>query len=197
METMDGLFSGRGPSPNEESLKSACREVRKTRADFGVGFDPDSDRGIIIDDLGRVLPPEKVAIIIARRRYRRGDLVISGFGCSMMLERELQKDGILVMRERVGDVFIANRVKNENAVLGVERSGHFFLPEFQYSDDPFSMSLAIAEVISKGEKLSALADEIPDYPYKQISIRLKEGPAGVMLRLKDCLAGMEPNSLDA
>ena len=193
---MDGLFSGRGPSPNEESLKPACQEVLKNQADFGVGFDPDADRGIIIDDLGRVLPPEKVAIIIARRRYKRGDLVISGFDCSMMLERELQKDGIRVLRERVGDVFVANRVKNEGAVLGVERSGHFFLPEFQYSDDPFAMSLAIAEIISQGEKLSVLADEIPDYPYKQISIRISEDPAGVMLRLKDALARMEPDTLD-
>jgi phosphomannomutase len=193
---MDGLFPGRGPAPNEESLQLACQEVQKNQADFGVGFDPDADRGIIIDDLGRVLPPEKVAIIIARRRYKRGDLVISGFDCSMMLERELQKDGIRVVRERVGDVFVANRVKNEGAVLGVERSGHFFLPEFQYSDDPFAMSLAIAEIISKGEKLSVLADEIQDYPYKQISIHLNEDPAGVMMRLKDALAAMEPDTLD-
>jgi phosphomannomutase len=193
---MDGHFPGRGPAPNEESLQPACQEVRKSQADFGVGFDPDADRGIIIDDLGRVLPPEKVAIIIARRRYKRGDLVISGFDCSMMLERELQKDGIRILRERVGDVFVANRVKNENAVLGVERSGHFFLPEFQYSDDPFAMSLAIAEIISEGQKLSSLADEIPDYPYKQISIRLNEEPAGVMLRLKDALDAMQPDTLD-
>jgi phosphomannomutase len=113
-----------------------------------------------------------------------------------MLERELEKDGIRVLRERVGDVFVANRVKDEEAVLGVERSGHFFLPEFQYSDDPFAMSLAIAEIISQGEKLSTLADGIADYPYKQIGIHLNEDPAGVMLRLKDALAGMEPDTLD-
>ena len=194
--TIDGLFPGRGPAPNEESLKSACEAVLQKHADYGVGFDPDADRGIIIDDLGRVLPPEKVAIIIARRRYKPGDLVISGFDCSMILERELEKDGIKVKRERVGDVFVANRVKDEGAVLGVERSGHFFLPEFQYSDDPFAMSLAIGEIISQGEKLSLLADEIPDYPYKQKSIRLKEDPAGVMLRLKDALAGQEPDTMD-
>ena len=194
--TIDGLFPGRGPAPNEESLKSACEAVLQEHADYGVGFDPDADRGIIIDDLGRVLPPEKVAIIIARRRYKPGDLVISGFDCSMILERELEKDGIKVKRERVGDVFVANRVKDDGAVLGVERSGHFFLPEFQYSDDPFAMSLAIGEIVSQGEKLSILADEIPDYPYKQKSIRLKEDPAGVMLRLKDALAGQEPDSMD-
>ncbi|HNY35615.1 MAG TPA: phosphoglucomutase, partial [Methanothrix soehngenii] len=194
--SMDGLFPGRGPAPNEESLKPACREVLRSQADFGVGFDPDADRGIIIDDLGRVLPPEKVAIIIARRRYKQGDLVISGFDCSMMLERELEKDKIIVKREKVGDVFVANRVKNEGAVLGVERSGHFFLPEFQYSDDPFVMSLAIAEIISGGEKLSVLADEIVEYPYLQKSIRLSEDPSVVMLRIKDALARMEPDTTD-
>ena len=35
----------------------------------------------------------------------------------------LEKDGIKVQREKVGDVFVANRVKNSGAVLGVERSG--------------------------------------------------------------------------
>lgn len=193
---MDGLFPGRGPAPSEKTLGEACRLVRQSGADFGVGFDPDADRGIIIDDLGRVLPPEKVAIIIARRRYGSGDLVISGFDCSMMLERELEKDGIGVVRERVGDVFVANRVKNENAVLGVERSGHFFLPEFQFSDDPFAMSLAIAEIISQGEKLSQLADEIREYPYRQKSIRLSEDPAKIMSRLASELSCEEPDTLD-
>jgi phosphomannomutase len=194
--TMDGLFPGRGPAPSDESLRGAAACVVENRADYGVGFDPDADRGIIIDDRGRVLPPEKVAIIIARARYSSGDLVISGFDCSMILERELEKDGIRVERERVGDVFVANRVKNSGAVLGVERSGHFFLPEFQYSDDPFAMSLAIGEIISEGEKLSALADRIPDYPYLQKSIRLQEDPARVMLRLKSALAHMEPDETD-
>ena len=194
--TADGHFPGRGPAPNEQSLRPACQQVLKKEADFGVGFDPDADRGIVIDDKGMVLPPEKVAIIITRARYKPGDLVISGFDCSMILERELEKDGIKVVRERVGDVFVANRVKNSKAVLGVERSGHFFLPEFQYSDDPFAMSLALAEIISGGEKLSDLAAMIPDYPYKQISVHLKEDPSAVMLRLTDSLASLEPDTTD-
>ena len=104
----------------------------------------------------------------------------------MMLERELEMDKIIVKREKVGDVFVANRVKNENAVLGVERSGHFFLPEFQYSDDPFVMSLAIAEIISDGEKLSQLADEIQEYrPYDSTDTALT--------KLQDNLAKYNPD----
>lgn len=194
--TMDGRFPGRGPAPDVESLRQASSTVIGSSADYGVGFDPDADRGIVIDDRGRVLPPEKVAIIIARHRYGPGDLVVSGFDCSMILEREMERDGMKVLRERVGDVFVANRVKSTGAVLGVERSGHFFLPEFQYSDDPFAMSLALGEVISEGQRLSDLADEIPDYPYLQRSIRLQQDPADVMANLKDALARMEPDTTD-
>jgi phosphomannomutase/phosphoglucomutase len=193
---MDGRFPGRGPAPSEESLHSATKKIVEDGADYGVGFDPDADRGLVIDDLGRVLPPEKVAIIIAERRYKPGDLVISGFDCSMILEKELEKKGIKVARERVGDVFVANRVKNSGAVLGVERSGHFFLPEFQYSDDPFAMSLAIGEIISEGEKLSELADRIPDYPYLQKGIHINEDPADVMQKLKERLAEQNPDTTD-
>jgi phosphomannomutase/phosphoglucomutase len=193
---MDGRFPGRGPAPSEESLRNASQKAVSTGADYGVGFDPDADRGLVIDDRGHIIPPEKVAIIISRRRYKPGDLVISGFDCSMILEKELEKDGIRVERERVGDVFVANRVKNSGAVLGVERSGHFFLPEFQYSDDPFAMSLALGEIISQGEKLSELADAIPDYPYLQKSIQLKENPADVMQRLKERLAEQNPDTTD-
>jgi phosphomannomutase len=143
-----------------------------------------------------IVPPEKVAIMLARRRYKPGDLVISGFDCSMILERELVPEGIRVQREKVGDVYVANRVKNTGAVLGVERSGHFFLPEFQYSDDPFAMSLAIGEILSEGQKLSELADEIPDYPFIQKSIKLQEDPSEIMHRLKDRLADKAPDTTD-
>lgn len=193
---MDGTFPGRGPRPTETTLAGSAAAVVEERADFGIGFDPDADRGIAIDDRGRVLPPEKVAIILASRRYSPGDLVISGFDCSMVLEERLRPLGFRVERERVGDVFIANRVKNEGAVLGVERSGHFFLPEFQYSDDPFAMALALAEVIASGERLSVLADAIPDYPYIEHSIELSAPAAEVMARLADRLAPLEPDRTD-
>lgn len=193
---MDGRFPGRGPAPDEESLRNAGRAVVEERADYGIGFDPDADRGIALDDQGRILPPEKVAIILARRRYKPGDLIISGFDCSMILERELEKDGFVVARERVGDVFVANRVKSTGAVLGVERSGHFFLPEFQYSDDPFAMSLALGEIISQGERLSELADQIPSYPYLQKSIRFREDPFRIMKKLEEALARFEPDTTD-
>jgi phosphomannomutase/phosphoglucomutase len=193
---MDGMFSGRGPNPTKESLQDSAKLVLEEKADYGVGFDPDADRGIIIDDLGRIIPPEKIAIILAKERYNPGDSVVSGFDCSMILEKELEPAGIKVIRERVGDVYVANRVKQTGAVLGVERSGHFFVPEIQYSDDPFAMSLLLGEIISDGQKLSELADEIPDYPYLQKSINCEIDPRVVMKRLEEELTHFKPDTTD-
>jgi phosphomannomutase/phosphoglucomutase len=192
----DGKFPGRGPAPTEESMQKAAECVVSRQADYGIGFDADADRGLIIDDKGRIVPPEKIAIILAKQRCHPGDLVIASFDCSMILERELEPEGIRVERERVGDVFIANKVKNSGAVIGVERSAHFFMPVFQYSDDPFAMSLALGEIISQGEKLSKLADQIPDYPYLQESIRIENDYARIMSRLEEKLAQLEPDTTD-
>jgi phosphomannomutase / phosphoglucomutase len=192
----DGMFPGRGSAPTKESLQEAAEYVVRSKADYGVGFDADADRGLIIDDKGRIVPPEKIAIIIARHRYGCGDLVIGGLDCSMILERELEPEGIKVERERVGDVYIANRVKDSGAVIGVERSAHFFIPEFQYGDDPFAMSLALGEIISEGLRLSDLSDMIPDYPYLETKIVLDKEPTVVMNILEERLAPQNPDKRD-
>jgi len=165
----DGNFPGRGAEPTEKTLEGASKLVVVANADFGIGFDADADRGIIIDNLGRVVPAEKVAIIIAREMIKvqkEKGKIVAGFDCSMLIEKECDKLGIEVIRSRVGDIFVANAVKEHQAMMGVEHTGHFFLPMFQYSDDPFTMSLKLAEILSKTNKrLSEIADRIPDYPH--------------------------------
>ena len=55
----------------------------------------------------------------------------------------------------------------------------------------------MGEIISEGQKLSELADLIPDYPYRQLSIRMdKVDPAAVMKVLGEKLASMKPDNTD-
>jgi len=58
------------------------------------------------------------------------------------------------------------------------------------------MSLALGEIVSRGERLSKLADAIPDYPYVQRSIRTEGSAAEVMRRLETDLASLEPDTTD-
>gem|GEM_PF-106819 len=166
----DGTFPGRGPTPSDKNLGAVADYVKRVGADFSVSFDPDADRGIVMDDLGRFVSPEKIAILIAKDAGR--GRVVAALDCSMAMEKTLAPLGIEVIRDRIGDLYISVSVKEHDATIGVERSGHFFLPEFQSSDDPFAMSAKLAEIVSNSDKpLSAMIDEIPDYPYHYESLR--------------------------
>ena len=188
----DGDFPGRGPNPNEKSLSQTASFLKKIEADFAVAFDADADRGIILDDKGRLVPPEKIAVIIARHAGVKGKIVAS-MDCSILLEKELSKEGIEVVREKVGDVFISKAVKRHNAIIGVERSGHFFIPSFHFSDDPFAMSSKLAEILSQSkEKLSSLVDNIPEYTYYSEYFECPENiKFDVMEKLKEEMSKLE------
>jgi phosphomannomutase len=161
----NGDFPGRGPNPDGKTMSYAGEIVRNVKGDFAVGFDADADRGIILDERGMLVPPEKIAVIIAQHHRKKGNVVAS-MDSSMLLERELKPLGIAVIREKVGDVFMAQAVKKHKAIIGVERSGHFFLPEFQASDDPFAMSAKVIEILSQTKKkLSEFTEKIPDLTY--------------------------------
>ena len=58
------------------------------------------------------------------------------------------------------------------------------------------MALALAEVIAGGERLSELADAIPDFPYIEHSVRLTAPAGDVMSRLARRLARLEPDTTD-
>jgi phosphomannomutase len=76
---------------------------------------------------------------------------------------------------RVGRAFLLNAVRELNAVIGGEKSNHFYFPEIWGFDDAVYATIRMAEIVARtGKKLSKLVDEIPKYP--SIPIRTFECP---------------------
>jgi phosphomannomutase len=121
---------------------------------------------VFVDDLGRVVQNEKIGIIISREILKKEKgTIIANMECSMIVEREIEKAGGKVERVRVGDVFVAEKIKETNALFAMETSAHYFTPEFYVFDDPVIVSLKLGEILSKSDRtLSSMADEIPSYP---------------------------------
>lgn len=165
-EQPDGTFPGRPSEPNEKNLAELRVAVVDRGADFGAGYDGDGDRVVFVDDLGRVVQTEKIGIIISRDilKKKKG-IIIANMECSMIVEKELEAAGGEVMRVRVGDVFVAEKIKECGALFAMETSAHYFTPEFYVFDDPVIVSLKLGEILSNtGRSLSSLVDEIPSYP---------------------------------
>jgi phosphomannomutase/phosphoglucomutase len=171
-EKPDGRFPNRPSEPNDKTLGDLKNIVIESGAEFGVGYDGDADRAMSVDDKGRTVPTEKIGVLLARDIIERKGpgVVVANVSCSMIVEEEIERLGGVVKRVRVGDVFVAEAIKEHNAILAIETSAHIFMPEFYIFDDPILATLQIAKILSnQPKKLSTLVDEIASYPYEEIN----------------------------
>jgi len=163
----DGTFPAHLPVPNEETLGELMNEVVRCKADFGVGYDGDGDRAVFIDEKGNLIPGDLTLLIFAKDvlQNNRGGKVIYELSCSMAVEEYVKELGGIPLVERVGHTFIMDKMIGENALLGGEKSSHFYFADVYGMDDGVYASMKMAEILSKtDEKLSEMVAALPQYP---------------------------------
>jgi phosphomannomutase len=167
----DPSFPNRDPEPTFESTKILREKVISEKADFGVAFDGDGDRGVIIDDKGRYLSGNQVGIILGKDilKESKNKKVVRTISCSMAIDEELKKYGAKIIETPVGHTFVISAVKKNKAVLGIEESNHIVIPKYFLFDDAILIPLKIAEILIKEKKkLSEIVDQIKIYPFEEI-----------------------------
>jgi phosphoglucosamine mutase len=164
-EKLDGSFPSHSPEPNETSLQQLMSEVKKAKADIGVGYDGDGDRAVFIDDKGRLLTGDFSSVVFAQDLITKNNRkVVIDVSCSSALEESIKAKNGTPIVERIGRPFMMTRVLQEHAVFGGERSGHFYFPHVYGLDDGTFASLKMTEILSKtNTSLSEVIDQIPKY----------------------------------
>jgi phosphomannomutase/phosphoglucomutase len=163
----DGTFPAHLPVPKEETLGELMKEVVRRKADFGVGYDGDGDRAVFIDEKGKLIPGDLTLLIFAKDALQkhRGGKVVYELSCSMAVEEYVKKLGGIPIVERVGHTFIMDKMIGEKALLGGEKSSHFYFADVYGMDDGVFASMKLAEILSKSdEKLSEMVASLPQYP---------------------------------
>jgi len=163
----DGTFPAHLPVPKKETLGELMKEVVRRKADFGVGYDGDGDRAVFIDEKGNLIPGDLTLLIFAKDilQKNRGGKVIYELSCSMAVEEYVKKLGGIPLVERVGHTFIMDKMISEKALLGGEKSSHFYFADVYGMDDGVYASMKLAEILSKSdEKLSEMVASLPQYP---------------------------------
>ncbi len=168
----DPNFPNRPSEPTFEATEKLRKMVLKEKADFGVAFDGDGDRGVIIDDKGRYLRGEQVGILLAKEmlKEKQRKKIVKTVACSMAIEEELRPLGAKIIEVPVGHTFVVSRANKEGALIGIEESSHIVMPDYFVFDDAILIPLKVAEILIKSrKKLSKLVDEIKNYPFKEIT----------------------------
>ncbi|MEA3254945.1 MAG: phosphomannomutase/phosphoglucomutase [Candidatus Altiarchaeota archaeon] len=172
----DGTFPNHHPDPTvDEVLKDLIKEVRKNKADLGVAYDGDADRAGFIDDKGGIIRGDQSLILFSREilKRHRGAKIIFEVKCSQALIEDIEMKGGVPIMYRTGHSFIKKKMKEENALLAGEMSGHFFFADDYYGyDDAIFASARMVELLSKStETFSQLISRIPRY-YSTPEIRI-------------------------
>jgi len=163
---VDGRFPNHHPDPsNPENLEDLIKEVVDTGADLGLAFDGDGDRLGLVDNNGNVIWADRQMILYARDTLSRkpGAKIIFDVKCSSLLPKDISEHGGEPIMSRTGHSFIKNKLKETDAELGGEMSGHIFFKDRWYGfDDALYTAARLLEIISKTDKTCAeIFSELP------------------------------------
>ncbi|MBF8264743.1 MAG: glmM [Dehalococcoidia bacterium] len=177
-------FFPRPSEPSPENLATLIQAVKTTGADLGLAHDGDGDRLVAVDDMGRVVPGDKLLILIANSLNARK--VITTVDASMIVEEA----GFQVLRTRVGDAFVSQEIKN-GGDFGGEAAGAWIFPQVSLCPDGIYAAAVVAHIVSK-ERLSVLVDAIPSYPILRASIPTDKQ---IMARIEEEFMRLQPLSV--
>lgn len=181
---LDGRFPNHVPNPLIKSnLKNLRKIVLRDKADFGIAFDGDMDRVAFVDEQGRVVNISFIGALLTENllgKIGKSGKVIYTSACSKIISETARKYGGKALREKVGHAYMKDRMRRENALLGVEHSGHFYFRENYFADSAIIAALIIIKIYSRakreGKRFSDLISEFERYSQAdEISIRLKKG----------------------
>jgi len=161
--TVDGTFPHHHPDPSDPAnLRDLIDSVAKLGADLGIAFDGDGDRLGVVDRHGEIISPDRVLMLFARDVLSRqpGATVIYDVKCSSHLKGQILDAGGSPLMWRTGHSLIKAKMRETDAELAGEMSGHFFFKERWYGFDDGLYSAARLLEILAGDLQERTPEEI-------------------------------------
>ena len=172
------------PEPVFVNLGDLCRKVVEVKADVGFAQDADADRVAIVDENGRFIGEEySLALAVAAVLPKRPGKVVANLSTSRMSDDVARRYGSEVVRTKVGEVNVAERMMEVGAVIGGEGNGGVIDPRVHYGRDSLSgIAIVLQHMAETGRKLSELAADIPAYHMKKTKIECTRDVALELVR---------------
>jgi phosphoglucosamine mutase len=178
--TMGASPNGFNINENVGATKPAAlaKMVLEKQADFGLAFDGDGDRLIMIDHEGHIVDGDEVLYIIAASRLAQGALngpVIGTLMTNLGLEHALSRFGVELKRAAVGDRYVMEMMLAHDSTLGGESSGHIICRDRLAAGDGIVAALQVMEAMqSSGKSLKELRQGMDKYPQCLVNVKTTE-----------------------
>lgn len=150
---VDGRFPNHHPDPTiEANLLDLQKTVLAHKADLGLAFDGDADRLGVVTDKGEIIWPDRLMMFYAKEVLARnhGATIVYDVKCSSHLADVITQAGGIPRMCPTGHSIVKKVMKEEQAALAGEMSGHLFFKDRWYGfDDALYSACRLLELISQ------------------------------------------------
>ena len=177
-----------GAAPNGDNINDGCgatdlallqETVLAGGLDLGVAFDGDGDRILAVDGDGNMIDGDQILAILAL--HLGVDVVAVTVMTNLGFHRLMQERGIRVVTTAVGDRYVLEALRRENAILGGEQSGHVICLRDHVSGDGLAAAMLLCGAVS-GRTLAEAAAVMPRYAQAKENVRVssRDVPAAAL-----------------
>ena len=177
---VDGDFPNHHPDPSKpENLRDLMAALQAGDAELGLAFDGDGDRlGIVTKD-GQNIFPDRQMMLFARDVLSRvpGGEIVFDVKCTQRLAPEIRAAGGVPVMFKTGHSLIKARMRETNAPLGGEMSGHIFFSERWYGfDDGTYAGCRLLEILSRHPDANVVLNGLPQsHSTPELNVACAEG----------------------
>jgi phosphomannomutase len=135
----------------EKNLAQVKSAVKKNKCHFGLCFDGDADRLMMVDEKGATVGCDLMTALIAPYFLRRQprSTIVYDLRSSLVVQEEIIGNGGTPRRERVGHAYMKKAMRDSHAVFGGELSGHFYYRENFCCDSGLITLVQVLNIISE------------------------------------------------
>ncbi|MBI5399001.1 phosphoglucosamine mutase [Candidatus Saganbacteria bacterium] len=159
------------PEPIAKNLKDLIRLVKATKADIGFALDSDADRLAIITNEAKPAGEEltlALAVKYLLENERRADpkhrLVVTNLSTTMLLDDIAKKNTARVVRTKIGEVHVAEKLKALGGLIGGEGNGGVIYPPVGFNRDAMAGITIILKLLARQKQtISQIIDALPHY----------------------------------
>ncbi|MFC3195402.1 phosphomannomutase/phosphoglucomutase [Marinicella sediminis] len=178
---VDGNFPNHHPDPSvPENLQDLMATLKSVDADIGIAFDGDGDRLGVVTKSGEIINPDRLLMLFAKDVLSRqpGSSIIFDVKCTGHLPKSIVKYGGMPIMWKTGHSFMKAKLKETNAALAGEMSGHFFFNERWFGfDDGLYAAARLLEILDQEEQTpEEVFAELPNsVNTPELKVHMKEG----------------------
>ncbi|CAA6827791.1 MAG: Phosphomannomutase (EC / Phosphoglucomutase (EC / Phosphoglucosamine mutase (EC [uncultured Sulfurovum sp.] len=183
----DGTFPNHHPDPSVEKNLVDVKEALSNGKDIAFAYDGDADRIAVLTHKHNI-KGDQMALLYAIKM--ENPTVIGEVKCSQVMYDELERRGATAIMYKTGHSNLKVKMKETNADLACEVSGHIFFKHRYYGyDDAIYATLRMLELIHDGINLDDEIDALPQvFSTEEIKVETTEAEKFLLIdKVKELL----------